>query len=125
MTNASILIVDDDAELRDVMQRVLAMRGYRVTAAANGVEASRAVANTAFDLVITDLIMPERDGVEVINDLRARHPEMRILAMSGGGHISRNQYLRIAKGLGAHSLLEKPFTNDELLGAIKTALEAK
>lgn len=122
MKIASILIVDDEAELRDVMTRVLTLRGHQVTGAANGVEASRAVANNRFDVVITDLIMPERDGIQVINELRRKYPEIKIVAMSGGGHISRDQYLRIAKGLGAHALLEKPFLNQELIDAIDRVL---
>lgn len=103
------------------MTRVLTTKGHRVTAAANGNEASHAVAKDTFDIVITDLIMPEKDGIQVINELRRKYPQVRIIAMSGGGHVPRDQYLRIAKGLGAHSLLEKPFSNEDLVAAIEKA----
>jgi DNA-binding NtrC family response regulator len=124
MMPASILIVDDEADLRDLMIRVLAQAGYQATGAADGNEATRAMANQHFDVVITDLIMPERDGIQVINELRRKFPEVKIIAMSGGGHISREQYLRIAKGMGAHAQLEKPFTNEQLIDTIRGVLPA-
>lgn len=118
MNSCSILVVDDEPELRDLMMRVLKRGGHRVTCAGNGVEASRAMASERFDVVVTDVIMPEKDGIQVINELRRKYPDVRIIAMSGGGHVSRDQYLKIAKGLGAHALLEKPFANEDLLAAI-------
>ena len=124
MNSCSILVVDDEPELRDLMTRVLTRGGHRVTCAENGIEASRAVAKEHFDVVITDVIMPERDGIQVINELRRTYPDVRIIAMSGGGHVSRDQYLKIAKGLGAHALLEKPFTNEDLLAAIRALAPA-
>jgi CheY-like chemotaxis protein len=124
MTPASILIVDDEADLRDLVIRVLEQAGYQATGAADGNQATRAVANGHFDVVITDLIMPERDGIQVINELRRKFPDVKIIAMSGGGHISREQYLRIAKGMGAHAQLEKPFTNEQLLTTIQSVLAA-
>lgn len=119
MKPCSILVVDDEPELRDLMTRVLKRGGHQVTCAANGLEASRAVANQHFDVVVTDVIMPEKDGIQVINELRRKYPQVKIIAMSGGGHVSRDQYLKIAKGLGAHALLEKPFSNDELLATVE------
>ena len=124
MKSCSILVVDDEPELRDLMTRVLNRGGHRVTCAANGLEASRAVANQHFDVFVTDVIMPEKDGIQVINELRRKYPQVKIIAMSGGGHVSRDQYLKIAKGLGAHALLEKPFSNDELLATVE-ALASK
>src|SRR5438046_8540778 len=107
MKSCSILIVDDEPELRDLISCVLTEAGHKVSCAENGVEAGKAYANQQFDVVLTDVIMPEKDGMQVIGDLRRKHPEIRIIAMSGGGHVSRDQYLKIAKGLGAHGVLEK------------------
>jgi YesN/AraC family two-component response regulator len=73
-------------------------------------------------VVLTDVIMPEKDGMQVISELRKKFPEVRIIAMSGGGHVSRDQYLKIAKGLGAHAVLEKPFPNQQLLTTIESLM---
>ncbi len=93
--------------------------GHRVSGAGNGKEASKALAAETFDIVLTDVIMPEKDGMQVISELRKKFPGIRIIAMSGGGHVSRDQYLKIAKGLGAHAVLEKPFANQLLLSTIE------
>src|SRR5688572_8539872 len=122
MKSCSILVVDDEPELRDLIGRVLVDAGHRVTCAENGEQASRLISGERFDVVLTDVIMPEKDGMQVITELRRKHPEVRIVAMSGGGHVSREQYLKIAKGLGAHALLQKPFSNDELMQVVESVL---
>lgn len=122
MNPRSVLIVDDDAEMCEVMKQVLEGRGYQVACAADGVEASKAISGTDFDLVITDLIMPEKDGIQLMNEIRRKYPRVRVVAMSGGGHVPRDQYLRIARGLGADAVLEKPFHNDALLEVVEKTL---
>lgn len=124
MKSCSILVVDDEDELREIVRRVLADAGHRVMTAEDGNSASRLISNEVFDLVITDVIMPERDGMQVITELRRKHPRVRVIAMSGGGHVPRAQYLKMARGLGAHAVLEKPFTASELTQAIATALSS-
>jgi DNA-binding NtrC family response regulator len=119
MKPCSILVIDDEPALREILSQVLSSAGHRVIAAANGKEASRALTTSAFDVVVTDVIMPEKDGMQVISEVRKKYPEVRIIAMSGGGHVSRDQYLKIAKGLGAHAVLEKPFPNQTLLDTIE------
>lgn len=123
MKSCSILVVDDEPELRDVIGRVLTDAGHRVTCAANGRDAIAKMSEQAFELVLTDVIMPEKDGMQVITEARRKHPGIRIVAMSGGGHIPREQYLKIATGLGAHAVLEKPFTNQELADVIGAVLD--
>jgi DNA-binding response OmpR family regulator len=118
MKSGAILIVDDERELREMMQRFLTEEGYAVTCAADGVEASKQILARPVDLVITDLIMPEKDGIQLMNEMRWKHPQLRIIAMSGGGHVPREQYLRIARGLGADAVLEKPFSNNTLLETV-------
>jgi DNA-binding NtrC family response regulator len=122
MKPCSILLIDDEPALRDILSRVLTDAGHRVTGASNGKEASKALATAAFDVVLTDVIMPEKDGMQVISELRKKYPGVRIIAMSGGGHVSRDQYLKIAKGLGAHAILEKPFANQVLLSTIESVV---
>lgn len=116
----SVLVIDDNAQLRALLCGALAKMGYVVTSAADGAEAFETIARQKFDLVITDLLMPERDGIEVIGELRLKQPASRIIAMSGGGRGSRDHYLATAKGLGAHAVLGKPFSVSEL----STALDA-
>lgn len=122
MKSGAILIVDDERELREVMKQLLTDEGYTVIGAEDGAEAARLIAKTHFDLVITDLIMPEKDGIELMNEMRWKQPELRIVAMSGGGRVPREQYLRIARGLGARAVLEKPFTNKTLIDLVADVL---
>ena len=123
MNSRSILVVDDEAEMRDVVSRVLMDAGHRVTTAADGQEAIARMGVETFDLVLTDVIMPEKDGMQVITAARKKLPQVKIVAMSGGGHIPRDQYLRIATGLGAHAILEKPFSSRELIDTISAVFE--
>jgi len=120
MKSCSILVIDDEPALREILSQVLTDAGHRVVGAGNGKEASKALTTGAFDVVLTDVIMPEKDGMQVISELRKKFPEVRIIAMSGGGHVPRDQYLKIAKGLGAHAVLEKPFANQKLLDTVES-----
>jgi DNA-binding NtrC family response regulator len=124
MKSCSILLIDDEPALREILSRVLTDAGHRVVGAGNGKEASKALTTSAFDVVVTDVIMPEKDGMQVISEVRKKFPNVRIIAMSGGGHVSRDQYLKIAKGLGAHAVLEKPFANQALLDTIQAVTPA-
>ena len=119
-TARAILVIDDNAQLRALLGGALAKMGYAVTSASDGGEAFEAIARQKFDVVITDLLMPEKDGIEVIGELRKKQPEARIIAMSGGGRGSRDHYLSTAKGLGAHALLGKPFSVSELNAALES-----
>lgn len=114
----SILVVDDNSQLRSLLGGALTKLGYQVTSAADGAEAFQVIAEKTFDVVITDLLMPERDGIEVIGELRLKQPKTRIVAMSGGGRGSRSHYLETARGLGAHAVLGKPFSVSELTAAL-------
>ena len=122
MKSCSILVIDDEPALREILSQVLTDAGHRVVGAGNGKEASKALTTGAFDVVLTDVIMPEKDGMQVISELRKKFPEVRIIAMSGGGHVPRDQYLKIAKGLGAHAVLEKPFANQKLLDTVESLI---
>jgi CheY-like chemotaxis protein len=101
---------------------MLESAGYATVTAEDGLQAPKVLEAQPVDVVITDLLMPERDGLEFITEIRKKHPDLRIIAMSGGGHIARDSYLRIAKNFGAHALLEKPFSQASVLKAIASAL---
>ena len=114
-----ILLVEDDSDLRSVLAEVLTRGGYEVIEARNGEEAVLLFRQAPVDLVVTDLLMPEKDGFETLMELRAEKPAPKILAMSGGGELSSAIYLRMAGRLGASLVLAKPFGTAEFLAAVQ------
>lgn len=118
MVHRSILVVDDEPAVREVMVIALKRAGHQVLGVADGEKASRSMREQPFDVVVTDLLMPERDGLELIREVRAHYPNIRIIATSGGGRVNGQQYLQLAKGMGAHGLLAKPFLPGDLCEAV-------
>lgn len=116
---AKILVVDDDAAVREVVASMLRTAGYEVSLAANGREALSCLQREQFRVIITDLVMPEQEGIETIKLIRRDYPDVRVIAMSGafGG-----DYLRIAGYLGAHGTLAKPLQLATVLKAVSDAL---
>jgi DNA-binding response OmpR family regulator len=119
-----ILLVEDDDQLRGMLKLLLTSAGYEVSEATNGKRVCDMHQQQRFDLVITDLVMPDIDGLAVIMELRRIDRDVRIIAMSGGGQGKGEGYLRIAQKLGAHLTLSKPFGNQEFLEAVRLALDA-
>ena len=117
-----ILVIDDDSELRTVLGVVLEGAGYEVVEAADGAEGLERYQASPTDLVLTDLIMPGQEGVETIIDLRREFPDVKIIAMSGGGRNDPRNFLDYASKLGASETLEKPFSRDLLLETISKVL---
>lgn len=107
--NKSILIVDDDPQMRLALKHILLREGYDVTEAGDGDAALKAIARAAFDLVIMDLIMPGKEGIETIMELRKTRPKLKIIAMSGGSRLDMTDSLGIARHCGASYILSKPF----------------
>jgi CheY-like chemotaxis protein len=119
---ARILLIDDDDSVRTMLRLTLTEFGHTVTEARNGNEGLDKFADSHADLVITDIVMPEKEGIEVIMELRKRQPQLRIMAISGGGRIDSQDYLRIARFSGANKVLAKPFSSEELMSAIAELL---
>lgn len=119
-----ILLVDDHAEFLAVQKEILEDAGHTVVEANDGHKALAAVEAGGIDLVITDIIMPRKEGIETIMELRKRHPLLKVIAMSGGGRVGAMSYLEIAEKLGALHTLEKPFNAAALLAAVKMVLSA-
>ena len=117
-----ILVIDDEALVRATIDAVLSAKGHAVTLATNGRDAMAQLRSAAFDLVITDLIMPEMEGIETIIAIRKELPGLHILAISGGGRMQVGDFLDMAGKLGADAVLRKPFTPDELLDAVARAV---
>ena len=121
---ASILIIDDEDSVREMLRRLLERVGHTVYEAADGKTALRMYARNPTDLVITDIYMPEMDGIEFLIRVREAFPEARIIALSGGSFISKEEVLRDAAQLGAVGILEKPFSVEECLDVVQRALKA-
>jgi CheY-like chemotaxis protein len=115
----SVVVVDDVVEICVLVRHWLSDVGCAVTSTASGNELAKLMRSKAFDLIITDVIMPDGDGLEVILEAKRVQPAARLLAISGGGsHLQAVDCLRFAKGLGAHAVLLKPFNREQLLDAV-------
>jgi CheY-like chemotaxis protein len=117
-----ILIVEDENDLREMIKTSLIRRKYAVLEAVNGKEAIMHFKPTLTDLVVTDLIMPDEDGLKVIIKLKELKPSIKIIAISGGGKVGPGSYLNLAKALGANAIFSKPFSINDLLMKIDELL---
>lgn len=119
---ARILIIDDEAQIRKMLKQMIEMEGHEVAVAENGKEGIRILQQQQMDLVITDIFMPEKEGIETIMELKSENPSLKIIAISGGGSKGHVDYLEIAKSLGANRTLSKPLTRKELVDTINQLL---
>ena len=119
---SSILVVDDDTQVLDVMSEMLRLEGHNVSIAENGQQAVNQMRDARFDLVITDLIMPEKEGFETIADIRKNSSELPIIAISGGGRVGPMDYLETARFISADATLAKPFGHQELITTVSDLL---
>ncbi len=114
-----VVVADDVEEITELVTKWLEEAGHTVTRATDGREVMRLMRDKAFDLVVTDIIMPNSDGWDAILAINRMRPNTRILAISGGGkHMAADACLRVAKGVGADHLLRKPFNRGQLLAAV-------
>ncbi len=120
---ARILIIDDDEPLLMTLEQVLLAIGHAVVTAGDGLQAAKLFRAEPFELILTDLVMPNREGLETIIELHREFPDVGVIAMSGGVTLSKT-YLAMAARLGAHRTLSKPFTPGQLTQAIDEALAA-
>ncbi len=118
-----ILVIDDDEQMRTLLRQVIEWAGYEVVEAEDGREGMIQQRREPADLVITDLIMPEQEGLETITGLKKEYPDLKIIAISGGGRIGPDAYLPAAKELGADRIFSKPFDVKELAQAVKELLD--
>ena len=119
-----ILIIDDDALMRLALTKILLSAGYDVEQAGDGDEGLRLQRSQSFDLIITDLIMPDKEGIQIIRELRKEDSAIRIIAMSAGGRGGATDYLKWARLMGAKQCLSKPIKREELLDAVTSVLAA-
>jgi DNA-binding response OmpR family regulator len=117
-----ILVIDDDSGVRASLREILEERGYEVVLAENGAQGIIAFRQTRPDLVITDIVMPVKEGFQTIQELRRERPEVRIIAISGGARLGRHDFLDIARQLGVWDVAAKPFDPDDLVARVERCL---
>jgi DNA-binding response OmpR family regulator len=120
---AKILVIDDEPSILLMIKKMLEKAGHEVDMALNGKEGMQIFENNKADLLITDIIMPEKEGLETIVEMRKKYPDLKIIAISGGGRISADGYLPGAKLLGANMVFQKPLMQKEFLEAISSLLK--
>ena len=119
-----ILIIDDEPYILLMLKKMLERAGYEVDLASNGREGMAVFEQNSADLVITDIIIPDKEGLELILEMKKKRPELKIIAMSGGGRISPESYLECARHFGAEKVFQKPFRQKEIVSAVKELLSA-
>jgi DNA-binding response OmpR family regulator len=117
-----ILIIDDDVMVRASIVHILEDGGYEVLIAEDGVRGMALFRSEHPDLVVTDIIMPEQEGIQTINEIRSAKPDAKIIAISGSGRFCSADFLGMARRLGAADAIEKPFDPDELLRRVNACL---
>jgi DNA-binding NtrC family response regulator len=120
----AVLLLEDNEAYRTLIAEVLTLSGFEVCAIPDGRRVAEILRERRIDLVITDLVMPERDGIEIMTDLHYSHPKLPVIAISGDVPLNRDLYLTIAQKLGASRVLAKPFNMDQLVAAAREAVAA-
>ena len=120
---ARILLIDDDDQIRTALREMLEREGYEVAEAPDGKAGCSYFRNEGADLVITDILMPEKDGIETIIEIRRDFPEAKIIAISGGGDIDPNFYLHLSSQFGVSRTLTKPFEREDLLASVRELMD--
>tara|TARA_E500000318_G_scaffold55810_1_gene51854 strand:+ start:22504 stop:22869 length:366 start_codon:yes stop_codon:yes gene_type:complete len=119
---SAILVVDDDKSLRDLLSVVLRERGYDVETAEEGSAALELMAHARFEMVISDIIMPGKEGMETIKEIRTLYPDVQIIAMSTGGSVGNSHVLEYARMIGAHETIRKPVELPNLITTVERML---
>ena len=114
-----ILVIDDEPHILLMLKKMLERHDFEIEMATNGAEGLSLFKLSTPDLVITDIIMPEMEGLETIREMKRIKPDLKIIAMSGGGKVSADSYLKIAGIFGGSKSLAKPFTMNEMLLAVQ------
>src|ERR1700730_11532990 len=122
---AKILVIDDDVIVRKTIIRLLEDGGYKVLSAEDGLRGMAMFRSERPDLVITDIIMPEQEGIQTITEMRKAKPDAKIIVISGSGRIGNIDFLRIAQQLGASDAIAKAFDSGELLTIVKNCLAGR
>ncbi len=121
---STIMVIDDDPSILTMIEEVLIDEKYMVVKAESGEKAIALLPDARVDLIITDILMPNIDGMEVISKVKGHYPNVKVIAMSGGGRIGPQSYLPLAELIGADSVLDKPFPIELLVSQVGELLSA-
>lgn len=119
---AKILLVDDDLQFQQMLKQYLERNNFEVITAENGVQALERFQKDRFDLIITDIIMPEKEGIETIIEMKKQQPQMKIIAISGGGRVDARDYLVYAERFGANAVFTKPLDRNVFISRVRELL---
>lgn len=119
---AKILIIDDEKPVREALEAIAATIGHETRSASDGIQGLREFSSFRPDLVITDILMPDKEGIETITELRRAAPNLPIIAISGGGRIGNMSFLKVAERFGANRTIAKPFSPSAMMTAIAELL---
>lgn len=122
---ARILVIDDEELARFTLREILEAAGHEVVEAANGNDGIRYQKAHPFDMVITDMIMPEKEGVETVVKLKGKYPDLKIIAISGGGRTRNLDFLQLAGEFGADIVITKPFSDEDLMKSVAACLAGR
>jgi CheY-like chemotaxis protein len=120
-----VLVIDDNSDIRNTLRWLLEGEGYLVSVAANGLEGLKLQRGSPADIVVTDVFMPEQDGIETLWKFREEYPQVPIVVMSGGGAARGTDYLSVARQLGASRTLAKPLDPQELINVVRQIAEPR
>ena len=119
---AKVLVIADDVQVRSLIGKFLEIAGHSVVVAEDGIDGMKCFKSAPFDIVITDIIMPHKEGLETIVELKNCNPDIPIIAISGGGRVEPDDYLKLAKIRGASVILKKPIEGSTLVGIVEELL---
>jgi len=122
---AKIIVIDDEPYILLMLKKMLEKEGHDVDMATNGFEGLELYHKNGADIIITDIVMPEKEGLETIMNLKEENPDLKIIAISGGGRVDSREYLHSARLLGAEKIFQKPFKKDEIIRAVNELLGGK
>jgi len=117
-----ILVIDDEPGIRSLLNEMLEISGYEVRVAKDGADGISQFMTFQPDLIITDMVMPEKNGIEAIMELKRLNPAIKIIAISGGGHIPAEKYLMLASALNVEHTFTKPFDPQQLISTVQDLL---
>ena len=119
---ANVMIIDDDNQMRSLLREAFLLAGIEAETAADGTEAMRILQSQSFKVVVTDIVMPDMDGFEMIFEMKKNHPGTAIIAISGGGRLNATDYLESARTFGAAAVFQKPLNRKALIAKVQELL---